>query len=151
MTISPARYQQNSQLRHTSADHPARDATGDIDSMDFLAGQSSGRVRQIEPAAPPPSQSEGPVGGERTKNRHRRGALIQAKRVRLRFAYYSAEIASHLRHALIAVLAKEGRRLVILKNALTLLVLVALSKRMVHGRRDCPARARCQTGRSLLY
>src|SRR6516225_7071498 len=30
---------------------PARDATGDIDSMDFLAGQCSGLVRQIEPAA----------------------------------------------------------------------------------------------------
>ena len=30
---------------------PARDATGDIGSMDFLAGQCSGLVRQIEPAA----------------------------------------------------------------------------------------------------
>ena len=30
---------------------PARDATGDIDCMDFLAGQCSGLVRQIEPAA----------------------------------------------------------------------------------------------------
>src|SRR5262245_41057580 len=33
------------------------------------------------------------------------------------------KIASHLRHALIPVLAKEGRGFVILKNALTLLVL----------------------------
>jgi NAD(P)H-dependent flavin oxidoreductase YrpB (nitropropane dioxygenase family) len=30
---------------------PARDETGDIDSMDFLAGRSSGLVRQVEPAA----------------------------------------------------------------------------------------------------
>jgi len=30
---------------------PAQDATGDIESMDFLAGQCSGLVRQIEPAA----------------------------------------------------------------------------------------------------
>src|SRR6516164_4723753 len=58
--------------------------------------------------------------------------VTQAKRARLctllsSFAQGSfegdVEIASHLRHALIAVLAKEGRRLVILKNALTLLVL----------------------------
>ena len=30
---------------------PAQDATGDIDAMDFLAGQCSGLVRRIEPAA----------------------------------------------------------------------------------------------------
>ena len=30
---------------------PARDATGDIDSMDFLAGQCSGLVREVKPAA----------------------------------------------------------------------------------------------------
>ncbi len=30
---------------------PARDATGDIESMDFLAGQSAGMVREIRPAA----------------------------------------------------------------------------------------------------
>jgi NAD(P)H-dependent flavin oxidoreductase YrpB (nitropropane dioxygenase family) len=30
---------------------PARDATGDIESMDFLAGQSVGMVREIKPAA----------------------------------------------------------------------------------------------------
>src|SRR5215467_4301662 len=33
------------------------------------------------------------------------------------------EIAPHLRHTLIAILAKEGRRLVVFKNALALLVL----------------------------
>ena len=33
------------------------------------------------------------------------------------------EIAPHVRHTLIAILAKEGRRLVILKNALALFVL----------------------------
>jgi NAD(P)H-dependent flavin oxidoreductase YrpB (nitropropane dioxygenase family) len=30
---------------------PAQDATGDIDAMDFLAGQCSGLVRRLEPAA----------------------------------------------------------------------------------------------------
>jgi nitronate monooxygenase len=30
---------------------PARDAVGDIESMDFLAGQSVGLVREIKPAA----------------------------------------------------------------------------------------------------
>jgi NAD(P)H-dependent flavin oxidoreductase YrpB (nitropropane dioxygenase family) len=30
---------------------PTRDATGDIESMDFLAGQSVGLVRAIKPAA----------------------------------------------------------------------------------------------------
>ena len=33
------------------------------------------------------------------------------------------EIPTHLRHALIAILAKEGRRLVVFKNALALFVL----------------------------
>src|SRR6516165_237490 len=33
------------------------------------------------------------------------------------------EIAPHLRHTLIAILAKEGRRLVVFKNALALFVL----------------------------
>jgi NAD(P)H-dependent flavin oxidoreductase YrpB (nitropropane dioxygenase family) len=30
---------------------PAKDATGDIESMDFLAGQSAGLVNEIQPAA----------------------------------------------------------------------------------------------------
>jgi len=30
---------------------PARDASGDIESMDFLAGQSVGLVNEIKPAA----------------------------------------------------------------------------------------------------